>query len=309
MFSKHELKIHFKNYLLSGLVHALLLVLILKINFHKKNPPYLANNAASKVFIHIGAPPKMNKNIAQSHAARPRPQTHSALKNHTANLLTAGLAPTGLAPFLPTDNDFAKWRKEASKTDEIPSAFQAVLQKSDKNYFYLFSGLDSFKNELQIPMVLRRTFHAAEVKLKAQKSTNGQWEIILIKGENPYFRAFVYEAFKKELLSSAFKNSLDKSTLNSLSFTFNYLQLKSLDEPSYEVETGAAGNTMSVLVVEKLKPDEYMMIAGGINIIGIATYAYIKLFPPEYAHDPQILELKKSYAFLHEGKIIDEHKL
>ena len=242
-----------------------------------------------------------NKKLNTKSIVRDIPKNLS--KNLIVKDLQAKLSDNNLKNFLPTNREITKWRDEGAKLNINQNAFLENNFTPDKNYPKILAISTSLQAKLQIPYVLRKVFDSADIRIKLLKKQNGQWELSSIYGKNPYFRAFLYDLIKKGLSDKFFTRTLNESESNEFGITLNYLKLKSIDDPGFEEKSQISHDVISFSFTEKVKPDEYAMIAGGLNILGIAGYAYEKSFPDEYKNSPEVIEMTKSYAFAHEGVV------
>ena len=257
--------------------------------------------ASKNVLKEIEKKPTQNKKLNPRSIARDLPKNLS--KNFVVKEPQAKLSDNNLKNFLPTNRELNKWREEGAKLNTNQNAFLENDFNPDKNYPKVLEISTSLQAKLQIPYVLRKVFASADIRIKLLKKQNGQWTISSIYGKNPYFRAFLYDLIQKDLLDKFFNKTLDESESNEFEITLNYLKLKSIDDPGLEEKSQISHDVISFSFTERVKPDEYAMIAGGINILGIAGYAYEKAFPDEYKNSPEVIEMTKSYAFTHEGVV------
>lgn len=251
--------------------------------------------ASKNVLNKIEEKPEKIKHLSKKSIA------HAKTKNLIVETPQNKFSENNLKNFFPTNREINKWREEGARLNKNQNAFLENDFTPDKNYSKILEVSSSLQAKLQIPFVLRRVFEATDIRIKILKKQNGIWKISSIYGKNPYFRAFFYDLIKEDLADKFFTKTLNDADANEFEITLNYLKLKSIDDPGLDEKSQISHNVISFSFTEKVKPDEYAMIAGGINILGIAGYAYEKAFPDEYKNNPEVIEMRKSYAFSHEG--------
>ncbi len=213
-----------------------------------------------------------------------------------------------LNDFYPNSVFQAELREEGSNSFSKMNAIQNSNDIQEKSYPYVLEFSESVKkNYIQIPGILRKPFQAAKVVAKIIQLKNGSWKIVNINSRNPYFRAFFYEEIQKIIQDKYLVQNLISSNLKLVELNLIYSKLKSVEDPSIDTKVTISKNQVFFYIDEKIKPEEYALIAGGINILGIGAYALDKMLPDSYQNSSYIFDLKKSFAFNNEGSINEKN--
>ncbi len=209
-----------------------------------------------------------------------------------------------LNDFYPNSAFQSELREEGSNSFSKENTIQSSNDIQEKSYPFVLDFSESVKkNYIHIPGILRKPFQAAKVSAKIIRLKDGNWKIVNINSKNPYFRAFFYEEIQKMIQDKYLVQSLISSNLKLVELNLIYTKLKSVEDPSIDTKVTISKNQVFFYIDEKIKPEEYALIAGGINILGIGAYALDKMLPDSYQNSSYILELKKSFAFENEGAI------
>ncbi|WGL60340.1 hypothetical protein QEJ31_01820 [Pigmentibacter sp. JX0631] len=153
-------------------------------------------------------------------------------------------------------------------------------------------------NHLHLPDVLVEIFSASKVHVSLTKQ-DSNWIINKIHSKNAYFRAYFYHKILEILENNRLLLEIERSDIKKIDLTLNFLKKSSLDE-----EIGIYKN----IIIEDnhiffdfqyiQKPKKYEIIQGGLNVIALGEQLKEAVFPKEYENLPEIIELKKSKAFL-----------
>jgi hypothetical protein len=287
-----------RNTFYAGILALFIHILFFYILFiYKHNENKLLKKHENVISFKVISP---KKEIIQKKLISKQIQTSATLRKNIGPVIPIlQTNNNSLKSFMPTAEQINQWRKEGENSNTNESAFLGSFSKFEKNYPKMLALSEFLNNQFDIPSSLRKTFSNAEVKIKLIKNLRNNWTIVSAYGKNSYFRSFIYEVIKKSLADSQKTKIFSNLNTEVIYITWNYFKIKSTDEINLDKRYQVASNTLSFSLIDKVKPDEYKLISG--NILGAIDYLADKVLPDDYQEDDEIIALKKSYAFNHEG--------